>query len=52
MQKAMVGAIEKQDLEKFQQLIQDGVNIDAEIIFTRSPLTHSIEPRHENIVIQ
>ncbi|XP_076083741.1 uncharacterized protein LOC143054612 [Mytilus galloprovincialis] len=52
MQFAMVGAIEKQDSEKLQQLIQDGVNIDAEIIFTRTPLTHAIELRHENIAIQ
>ncbi|CAG2215560.1 unnamed protein product [Mytilus edulis] len=38
--------------QKAMQFAMDGVNIDAEIIFTRTPLTHAIELRHENIAIQ
>lgn len=52
MQFALVGAIEERDVEKVQQLISDGVNLDAEIIFTKTPLTHAIELQHDKVALQ
>lgn len=52
MQFAIVGAIENQDTEKIQRLIDGGVNIDAEIVFTKTPLTHAIDHGHEDVAIQ
>ncbi|XP_063407946.1 ankyrin-3-like isoform X2 [Mytilus trossulus] len=51
MQFALVGAVEKRDSQKVKQLIEDGVNIDAQIMYTKTPLTHSIELKHGDIAI-
>lgn len=52
MQFALVRAIERQDLEKVQLLIKDGVNIDARIIYTKTPLTHAIDLHHSEVALQ
>lgn len=46
---SIVGAIERRDLETVQSLIDDGVNVDAEIVFTKTPLTHAIDLGHEDV---
>ena len=51
MQFALVRVIETQDLEKVQLLIKDGVNIDATIIYTKTPLTHAIDLNYSKVAL-
>ena len=51
MQFALVGSIERRNKEKVQRLIDDGVNVNAQIMFTKTPLTHAIELQHGEIAM-
>ncbi|XP_064596710.1 poly [ADP-ribose] polymerase tankyrase-2-like [Liolophura sinensis] len=51
MQFQLVGAIENEDKGLIRALIEEGVNTNAVILFTRTPLVHALEDGHEDIAI-
>lgn len=51
LQFKMVCAIEKPRIDKVRDFISQGVDLEHEIMYTKTPLTHSIELRHEDVAI-
>ncbi|XP_060086250.1 serine/threonine-protein phosphatase 6 regulatory ankyrin repeat subunit A-like isoform X2 [Ylistrum balloti] len=49
MQFKIVGAIEQQDVSLLTSLINGGVNLDAVILYAKTPLTYALELGHNDI---
>ncbi|XP_069105516.1 serine/threonine-protein phosphatase 6 regulatory ankyrin repeat subunit B-like [Argopecten irradians] len=49
MQFKIVGAIEQQDVGLLMKLIHGGVNVDAVILYSKTPLTYALELGHSDI---
>ncbi|OWF50293.1 tankyrase-1-like [Mizuhopecten yessoensis] len=52
MQFKIVGAIEQQDVSLLTSLINDGVNLDAVILYAKTPLTYALELGHGDMACQ
>lgn len=51
MQFKIVGAIESNDLIKVRELIEKGVDVNAEILYTKTPLTYALELGYSDIAL-